>query len=113
MRRSLTATPVLMIVLLWLLADTGEASAVARRTTERRPMPLLGHVAHNTPAAVGLLPEDAQPPIPAGRPARSPWLGRASAGAVAAGLVTSFGLLLRRISMRNGLHRLKPAPPKR
>jgi hypothetical protein len=112
MRRTVTATRAMLIIPLLLLADPGQAAGTARRATELRLTPLLGHVANNAPAAVGLLPDDVQPPIPAGGPTQNPPAGRSSAGPVAVGLVASFGLLLRRIAGRNGLPRLKPAPPR-
>src|SRR5579884_2408601 len=107
MRRRVTATRVMLIIPLWLVAGAVGAAQPGRASL---PAPVLAHVANNAPAAVGLLPEDVQAPIPAGRPAQSPLSGRVAAVAVAAGLAASFGLLLRRVAGRSGLDRFKSAP---
>ena len=98
MGRTVTANRVVLTVALGLLAGPASVSA---------------HVAHNAPAAVGLMPDEVQAPVPAGRPAQSPPPGRVTAGAVAAGLAASLGLLLRQISVRNGSNRSKSASPPR
>src|SRR5580704_10174299 len=111
MRRRVTATRVMLIVPLWLLAGPDGKAEATKPGAVRASVPLLGHVTHNAPAAVGLFPDDVRPPAPAGCPTHGPPAGQSAAGPVAVGLVASFGLLLRRLSVRSRLPQPKPAPP--